>query len=159
MGTGNAYVKPGRAWAACIAAAAFALLAAGGAQAQVPGQKTVDGVVFDVGIASAAQISALPPGSLGAEAPGPSEKGKDHLVVALSEAASGQRIVNARVTVNVARMGMDGVRRTLERMDVAGATSWGGYFDLHTPGSYRIHLVAILPGRAPVVADFEYRNE
>lgn len=159
MRTGNAHFPFDSLTASRIAAGAAVAFAAGAACAQVPGGKTVDGVMFNVGIVPVEQVLALP-----ANAPErdmhahPYRHGTEHLVVALADARSGAAISRASVTATVSRLGMEEERRTLERMDFGGPASWGDYFDMRDPGPYRIHVVASLPGRAPVAADFEYRN-
>jgi hypothetical protein len=159
MRTGNAHF-PIEMHAAYLAAAAAALaLASPVARAQVPGAKTVDGVMFNVGIAPVEQVLALP-----ATAPErgmhahPARHGTEHLVVALADARSGATISRASITATVSRLGMEEESRTLEPMDLSGPASWGDYFDMRAPGPYRIHLVARVPGRAPIAADFDYRN-
>jgi hypothetical protein len=159
MRTGNAHLPFDILPASRMAAGAALALAAGAAWSQVPGEKAVDGVRFNVGVASVEQVLALPASdperNMHAH---PYRHGTEHLVVALADARSGAPIARASVTATVSRLGMEEERRTLEPMHFPGAPSWGDYFDMRAPGPYRIHLVASLPGRAPVAADFEYRN-
>jgi hypothetical protein len=159
MSTGNAHHAFDIPAASRVAASAALAFAASAAWAQVPGEKTVDGVRFNVGVASVEQVLALPASdperNMHAH---PYRHGTEHLVVALADARSGAPIGRANVTATVSRLGMEEQSRTLELMRFPGAPSWGDYFDMRAPGPYRIHLVASLPGRGPVAADFEYRN-
>jgi hypothetical protein len=85
---------------------------------------------------------------------------RDHLVVARADERDGHALQRAEVTATVSRLGMGGERRSLERMEEFGTTSWGGYFDLRSPGPYVIQLEVTRPGqRAPIVAVFVYRGE
>jgi hypothetical protein len=131
------------------------------AWAQVPGEKSVDGVVVSVGVASLEQIEALPAGRP-ERAMHASHAGneRDHLVVALADRRTGRSIQRAEVTATVSRLGMGESHHALERMDEFGTTSWGGYFDMREGGPYMIRLEIARPGRpAPIVADFVYRTQ
>ncbi len=159
MGTGN--MNRNASWNAGprMALVAFGLLAAASAWAQVPGEKTVDGVIVRIGVAPAEQIMALPAGRAEHKMHTDHGGGPDHLVVALADARTGARIEKASVTVSISRMGMESGQQRLERMEAPGATSWGGYFDLRAAGPYLIHVVVTTPGNpAPIVAEFDYRN-
>lgn len=128
--------------------------------AQVPGEKTVGGIVFRIGIASGEQLSSHPPGhGEGRMHPSQSSRGRDHLTISLAEKGSGKRIEDATVTASVSRSGVDHVNRLLERMEMPGATSYGGFFDFRQPGPYRIRVEVARPGApAPVAAEFDYGN-
>ena len=142
------------------AAALFVSLAAT-AWAQVPGEKTVGGIVFRLGIAPAEQVSSEhPKGHAEREMHQPrARRDRDHLVVSLAEEGSGRRIDDARVTASVSRMGTDHSRRELQRMQTAGAPSYGEYFDFRDPGPYRIRLEVRRRGTpVPTVAEFDYDN-
>ncbi len=137
-----------------------AVLPLGGeAMGQVPGEKVVSGIVVHVGVATSEQLSSRPRGHAEAMMHSPASRGeRDHLVVALADARSGQRIDEATVVASVSRSGVDHRRRVLERMESPGAASYAGFFDFRQPGPYRIRIEVIRPGLpVPAVADFDYR--
>jgi len=159
MGTGNARLGTALRGVRTAMGALGAVLAAT-AWAQVPGEKSVDGVRVSVGIATVEQIEALPTGRPErAMHATHARNDRDHLVVALADQRTGRAIERASVTATVSRLGMSEDRRALGRMEEAGTTSWGGYFDLREPGPYVIHVEVARPGWAlPIVADFTYRS-
>ncbi|HSN21931.1 MAG TPA: hypothetical protein VLS49_14715 [Usitatibacter sp.] len=143
-----------------MAMAVLGTVLATAAWAQIPGEKSVHGTVVRVGLAPLEQIEALPAGR-------PERTmhmshaayERDHLVVALADARDGHAVQHANVVATVSRMGMGEERRALERMEEYGTTSWGGYFNLRSPGPYLIHVEVTRPGqRGPIVAEFVYRN-
>ena len=89
---------------------------------------------------------------------GTAPKGASHLVVALFDAAKGERIADAEVTATVTLLGGASVTRRLEPMSIANQPSFGGFFSLGAPGVYRLRFEARRPGaRQPDSAEFEYR--
>lgn len=159
MGTGNA-CRHAASRGVRLAMMASAVLAST-AWAQVPGEKAVDGVVVMVGVAPIEQIESLPAGrperAMHAQH---ATNERDHLVVALADQRTGRSIRQAEVTASVSRIGMGESRRTLERMDEFGTTSWGGYFDLRERGPYLIRLRVARPGFAtPIETQFVYRTQ
>lgn len=144
-----------------MAMAALGMVVATTAQAQVPGEKSVQGIVVRIGVAPLEQIEALPAGRPErAMHPSHAAADRDHLVVALADERDGHALERANVTATVSRLGMGEERRALDRMEEFGTTSWGGYFDLRSPGPYVIRLEVTRPGqRAPIVTQFVYRGE
>jgi hypothetical protein len=81
-----------------------------------------------------------------------------HIVVALFDSASGERVSDAEVTATVTPLGRSSVTKKLERMNIAEQPSFGEFFPLSAPGIYRIRFEARRPGAsAPAVAEFEHR--
>lgn len=138
--------------------AAIALAASGHAAAQIPGERIAGGLVFRVGLSSGQQVAAG--AARGAEPMVHGKRparGKDHLVLVLTDARSGERIADATVTADVNRSGVDHTRLTLSRMDKSDAPSYGAWLELGQPGPYRIRIRAARPGQAdPAVAEFNY---
>ncbi len=80
------------------------------------------------------------------------------MVVALFDAAKGERIARAEVTATVSLLGGAAVTRRLEPMMIAGQPSFGGFFSLGAPGIYKLRFEARRPGVQDVAsADFEHR--
>ncbi len=159
MDTGNALgAAAGRGLR--IAAGALGLLLAGTAWGQVPGEKSVNGMVVRVGIQPIEEIQALPEGRPEHRMHGEhASSDRDHLVVALSDARTGKRIDRADVSATVSRLGMSEEHHSLEEMRAPGETSWGGFFDLRMPGPYVIRVEVARAGNAgPATAEFVYRN-
>jgi hypothetical protein len=159
MDTGNADCGAARRGFR-IAGGAIALALAGAAWGQVPGAKSVHGMVVRVGVAPIEQIQTLPGGrperTMHAQH---ASIDRDHLVVALADERTGERIEKANVTATVSRLGMAEEHRELEAMPQPGPTTWGGYFDLREPGPYVIRVEVARPGDVgPAIARFVYAN-
>lgn len=78
----------------------------------------------------------------------PSGRYRNHLVVALFDDATGQRIEDAQVTASVSELGMGLDWNTLEPMRIADTVTYGNYFNMPNTGTYRIHLRIRRPGHA-----------
>ena len=80
-----------------------------------------------------------------------------HLVVALFEEASGERISVAKVTALIAAVGLAGQEKMLEPMEIAGSTTYGAFLTLPGTDRYTVSLTIDRPGApAPVVLEFAY---
>jgi hypothetical protein len=89
---------------------------------------------------------------------GTAPKGASHVVVALFDAAKGERIANAEVTATVTLLGGASATRRLEPMTIADQPSFGGFFSLGMPGIYKLRFEARRPGIAEAASgEFEYR--
>lgn len=89
---------------------------------------------------------------------GAAPRGASHVVVALFDAAKGERIARAEVTATVSLLGGAAVTKRLEPMMIAGQPSFGGFFSLGAPGIYKLRFEARRPGVQDVAsADFEHR--
>lgn len=88
---------------------------------------------------------------------GAAPRGASHLVVALFDAAKGERIANADVTASVTLLGGGSVTKRLEPMTIPDQPSFGGFFSLGVPGIDKLRFEARRPGTAQAAAaDFEY---
>jgi hypothetical protein len=76
---------------------------------------------------------------------------EEHLVVALFDAATKQRIENAEVKAIIGPAGVHAQAKALEPMRIAGTVTYGNYFALPAPGNYQIDLQIRVPGRAEAV--------
>ena len=89
---------------------------------------------------------------------GSTPKTGSHIVLALFDIPSGERIASGEVTATVTLLGGPSVTRRLEPMTIAGQPSFGGFFALGAPGIYRLRFEARRPDAAqPEVAEFEHR--
>lgn len=130
--------------------------------ADIDRYKVVDGIAIHVGVFPAEGIVGRP----GAEAEKamhdgvPRSGNRQHVVVALFDAASGRRITAAKIVATVAELGLGGVRKRLEPMRVDGFESYGNYFAMGDHGIYRIRLEIAGPGVRPnLETEIEYRAE
>lgn len=102
--------------------------------------KIVDGVEIYFGVLPAEVIGEYSADHIEREMHGgvPSGAHRDHLVVALFDAATGERIGDARVEATVREIGLSGKTKSLEPMEIAETITFGNYFDLPNENLYRI---------------------
>lgn len=75
----------------------------------------------------------------------PSSGNQYHLVAAVFDAYSGERIVDASVTARVSGSDLSGPTKPLEPMTVAGTITYGAYFDFPGFAFYTIRLTIKRP--------------
>lgn len=124
--------------------------------------KIAGGLAVYLGVIPAEMITGHPKGHAEAEMHGgvPSGRHVHHVMVAIFDDASGQRITDAVVTASVAGLGLAGTEKTLEPMTVADAVTYGTYFDLPGRDRYRVRIEIARPGTArPVKVEFEYDHQ
>lgn len=68
----------------------------------------------------------------------PEEGTQYHLLAAVFNANSGERITDATVTAQVSGLGKMGAKKTLDLMSISGTQTYGGYFTFAGPGLYTI---------------------
>lgn len=147
-----------RLLATVTAALLVALLAsAAGAQTTHPAKDSSQGVVFHFGVVPAEIVQAHPSDHPERVMHGGGAKGQKHLVLALFDASTGDRIAQADVQATVTLLGGSGVSRRLQPMMVADQPSFGGFFSMTPRGVYRIRFEVKRPDRPNAVAEFEYR--
>ena len=80
-----------------------------------------------------------------------------HVMVAIFNLATGERVEDAKVEARVTPLGLAGVRRVLEPMIIADTVTFGNYFAMQGDGQYQIR-VSVVPAGAPrpVVLEFSY---
>ncbi len=82
-----------------------------------------------------------------------------HLVAAVFDANTGERITDATVTAQVSGLGKTGGKQTLDPMSIAGTPSYGGYIALAGPGVYTIALtITRLSASQPITLKFPYEH-
>jgi hypothetical protein len=79
-----------------------------------------------------------------------------HVVAAIFDAKSGERISDAAVTAEVSGLGLSGSKEKLEPMQIAGTTAYGGFFDLPGSDLYTVKLTVERTGASPVDLQFKY---
>ena len=127
--------------------------------AQTDQSKTAGGVTVYLGVVPAEIVKGLP-ASGSAERPmhgripkGPHEY---HIVAAVFDAASGARVSDAVLTADVSGLGLAGNKKKLEPMQIAGTTTYGGFFDLPGFDIYTVKLTVERGGTGPAVLQFKY---
>lgn len=90
--------------------------------------------------------------------PGDARKGRSHIVLAIFDAASGERIAKAEVTAHITLVGGPSTTKALEPMDIAGKASFGAFVPVGAPGIYKIRFEVKRPGLpGSDTAEFEHR--
>lgn len=85
----------------------------------------------------------------------PEGKDKYHLVVALFDKRTGERISVAQVTANISSFGMDGSTKALEIMKINDVVTFGNYYKLSKNMSYRIRLKIDVPSKGTTEVVFK----
>lgn len=152
----------GRQVATLLLGFLLALVMSGAASARLnEDTKTVDGVTVYVGIMPVAIVRGHPKQHPEATMHGGPGSGWDrHVVVALFDAKTFDRITNVEITATVEGLGHVGRRtKTLERMDIADAITFGAYFPFQGTDKYSIQLDIKLPDRPkPISVTFSYET-
>ena len=121
--------------------------------------KTSGGLTVYLGIVPAEILKDPPPHS--AERPmhgriprGPHEY---HVVAALFDTATGVRISDAAVTAQISGLGLSGSSKKLERMEIAGSTTYGAFFNLSGRDLYTVKLtIERSSSPRPLTFNFKY---
>lgn len=144
-----------RRTALALAGAAVTLPRAASAQGAVDANSMVlDGVLAYLGVLPAAMVRGHPGSHPEGTMHGGVPEGRHqyHLVLALFDAASGERIETARVSVEIMGLGhIGGTRLDLEPMMIADTVTWGTFVELPGRDSYAISFSVVLPGRAKAI--------
>ncbi|HUX91072.1 MAG TPA: hypothetical protein VMV48_10345 [Gallionellaceae bacterium] len=145
------------------AIAGIAALLLGSALADDSGQhKIVNGVAIYLGVMPAEMILGHPKLHTEAKMHGgvPVGEHQRHVLVALFDAASGKRIVGAKVSARVYELNRTGTQKILEPMLIADTVSYGNYFNIPANNNpYRIRVLIELPGVAGVIeTEFDYQR-
>lgn len=123
--------------------------------------KVADGVMIYLGVVPSEIVLGHPRHHPEAQMHGgtPDANGRYHVLVALFQSTTGARIADAQVTATVGPLGRAATDKTLERMTVAGAATYGNYFAMPGPGPYRIEVrIRHRDAAREVTATFDYRK-
>lgn len=102
-------------------------------------QKTVDGIIVNIGIVPAGKAVAFPGEAEKHGARQPS--GAQHLVVSLSDAKTGARISGAEVSIEVKDPRGKVEKKTLTEATTAGVPDYSGMFTFGWSGKYAIKVI------------------
>jgi hypothetical protein len=82
-----------------------------------------------------------------------------HVMVAIFDAVTGERMEKATVQARVTPLGFATVTRELEPMVIAGTVTYGNYFTMRGADPYRIEF-SITPAESatPVTLEFSYEH-
>jgi len=115
--------------------------------AEIEQSATADGLTAHLGLVPAVIVRGSQPHS---DRPmhGRVPKGAHeyHLLVAIFDAATGARMSDATVSAQVSGVGLAGASKKLETMQIAGTTTYGGFFDLPGADLYTIKITIERPG-------------
>ena len=123
--------------------------------------KTVGNVLVYLGLLPTEMIRGHPQEHPEASMHGgvPSGSGQYHVIIALFDAKTGARIENADISARVFEIGLAGVEKKLESMQIAGTISYGNFFPMVGRGPFRISLTIHVPGQAQAIkTEFEHRH-
>ncbi|OCK53624.1 hypothetical protein [Bradyrhizobium sp. LMTR 3] len=120
--------------------------------------KTAGGFKVYLGVVPAEIVKGL--GAAGKEPPMhggiPEGAHEYHVVAAVFDAATGARVSDAVVTAEVSGLGLSGSRKKLEPMQIAGTTTYGGFFNLPGFDLYTVKLAIERGAASPAVLEFRY---
>jgi hypothetical protein len=142
-------------------AAWIVLLTVGADRALAQNQKTVEGVSVYMGIVPARILLDHSDEHLEREMHGGAARstGQYHVMVALFDARTGDRITDAVVTARISGPGTMQPEKTLDPMAIANAMTYGNYFAMDAPGSYAIAIRIYRPGSGHVIGtQLEHRR-
>lgn len=146
-------------WMASLVAVAGMLVSGPAMANHISQHQHVDGMDVYYGIVPAAIAEGRhPTGHPESSLPGGPPTGSYYLVVSLIDSRSGRHISDANISA-VVRRGI-GHRETLPLpvTTVNHIVSYGNYFTMPRPGTYRIHVSIQRPGASPQTANFSYQQ-
>ena len=123
--------------------------------------KTVNGVTFYLGVMPAEIVRGHPKEHPESTMHGSPRKGSgsQHIVVALFDAKTGERITDAKVSARVEQLGLAADHKDLDPMQIAGTISYGNFYTMPSGGIYKIRVIVTRKGESRrVEAEFEYRG-
>lgn len=147
---------------ACLAQTVIFVSIAGVSIASEPADyKVADGIGIYYAVLPAEIVRGHPKGHPEATMHGgvPSGKHIHHVMVALFEGETLDRITDAEVQATVLEIGLSGETKNLEPFTIAGALTYGNYFEMPSQTVYRIKVEVRRPDSQKVVKTvFEYTH-
>lgn len=145
--------------AAALCAATVSAVCISALAQPVHTQRQTAGLLFHYGLVPSEMVLSHPQAHEERRMhPGDARKGRSHLVLAIFDAASGERIANAEVSVHITLVGGPSTTKALEPMDIAKLPSFGAFVPVGAPGIYKIRFEVKRPGVAGTEnAEFEHR--
>lgn len=104
-----------------------------------------DGAVAYLGVVPAEIVRGYPAGHPEREMHGGAVSGASHVMVALFDEQTGERLTGLEVDARITSGSGFDVQKRLEPMVIAGSETYGNYFDLVPPGQYRIAVHFRMP--------------
>lgn len=144
-----------------LLAVVFLLFSSAAFAADSSDYRVVDGLAIYYATVPAEVIRGHTKGHPEAVMHGGVPKGKHvhHVMVALFDGESLERITDAQITATVAEPGLAGRQKRLEPFTVADALTYGNYFEFSKLATYTIDIEVRRPGSSRVVKTrFEYRH-
>ena len=123
--------------------------------------QTVDGVTIYLGVIPSEIIRGHPKEHEESIMHGSPAKGSGyrHIVVALFDAKTNERIKDAKVTARVEQLGLTADHKDLNAMPIAGTISYGNFFHMPGEGIYQIRVIVKRKLSAhSIEAKFDYRG-
>jgi len=115
-------------------------------------------VYFGVVPAAIAEGIARAQGERNMHGPQATAAHSHHLIVAIFNSGTGERVTDATVTAKITQPGFEPPEKPLEPMKIADTVTYGNFFDLSRPGVYRIRLSVSRTGTArPIMIDLPLR--
>lgn len=149
-----------------LAVAALMGFGAMQAQAQEPDHgKVIDGVAIYFGCIPSEIISGQYPGGAPEQQMHggiPKAQHYHHVMVALFDDATGQRITGAKITARVSlptEPNIPADEKSLEPMTISGASAYGQYFKMPGVGQYQIKLTITIPNRPVITTTFMHMHD
>jgi hypothetical protein len=127
-----------------------------------PNVEIADGIAVYLGVMPAAIVRGHAPTHVERTMHGgpPRSSAERHVVIALFDAKTFERITDAEVTASVEGLGHVGrTTKKLERMDIADAPTFGGYFSFQGVDKFTIRVEIKTAKRTkPTVVEFNYKT-
>lgn len=135
------------------------LVAVSAPAASVSRHQVVDGVSVYLGVVPIG-VAANDADDLGLDQKIYHKKDLYYLLIALIDDRSGRRIVDADIHASIAALGgLDYSSKQLKPVHIEHYTSYGNYFHLADPDTYRVQLLMTAPERSePIRATFTYQR-
>lgn len=119
--------------------------------------KVVDGVSVYFAIVPAEMVRGHSREHPEGEMHGGVSVGESHIMVALFDDKTGERIVRTEITARVSGGQAASIEKRLDPMVIAGSLTYGNYFYLGGSGPYQVELRINVPGQnKPISVRFEW---